>query len=314
MRYQAGQPVSVGFICRNKAKEIRKIIPQLAAGTVRPDRVVLCDDLSDDGSPEVFEKLCQVHGLEYRVLSLPVEGPRFRINSLRNAAIRASLDGLVVVLDADLVPARTCLEAHRRMHLNHPGEKLVSTGPRLEFASQSGEGPVNFLWGFESVGQVSGSEGPKLPNWQVTPGSMMGMTQRAVESLGWFDEGYDGFYGFDDVDFMIRADMQGFDFRGDWEAHVIHIPHPRSQIHADSSRNAERFFRKWGMHVVYPEVIRNMGRKPWNETYKELLAGQHPNTVISALPLEGVSARLMLRVLARKAGRRLKSYLGARAG
>lgn len=309
MRYQAGQPISVGFICRNKAKELRKIIPQLAMGTVRPDRVVLCDDLSDDGSPEVFEKACREHGLEYRIVSLPVDGPRFRINTLRNAAIHESLDGLVIVFDADLMPSRTCLEAHRRMHLEHPGDKLVTTGPRLEYALQSGEGPINFLWGFESVGQVSAPNGPKLPNWQVTPGSMMGMTRRGVEAVGWFDSGYDGHYGYDDVDFMIRADMQGFVFKGDWEAHVIHIPHPRSQVHADSSRNADRFFKKWGMHVTYPEVIRNMGRKPWNEAYMDLLAGQNPNTIISELPLDAVSGKLMLRVLARKAGRKLKSYL-----
>jgi glycosyltransferase involved in cell wall biosynthesis len=306
MKYLAGQPVSVGYVCRNKAKELAKVIPSLAASTVRPDLVILSDDGSDDGSPEVFTRTCEAHGLKSAVISPPETGRRFRINSLRNAAIRAAPDGLVIMLDADLMLARTGIEAHQRMHLAHPGDKLVTTGPRLEFATADAVGPVNFLWGFECVGQVS-APGAQLPNWQVTPGSMMAMTRRAVELVGWFDEGYDGYYGYDDVDFMIRADQMGFEFRGDWEAHVIHIPHPRSKLHADSTRNAERFHQKHGLRVEYPSIIRALSRKPWNEVYQDLLANKLPSNSVPTLPLDDMSGRVMLEFAAKKAVRRVLS-------
>lgn len=306
--YQPDQPVSVSFVCKNKASTFPRVLTALAQGIRRPDLVLLADDGSTDGSPEVFARQCKALGLEHRVLDIP-PGQPFRINSMRNAGIRAAPDGLVLVLDADLVPARTALDAHRRMHLERAGRPIVSTGPRLEYATEAGDGPVNFMWGFEMVGHVSSppEQQQKFPTWQVTPGSLMAMTRRAVEHVGWFDEGYDGHYGYDDVDFMIRAEQAGFEFVGDWEAHVIHVPHPPSLGHRDGSRNAARFAAKYGRNVEVPSLLLRLNRKPWNELYRELMAGRGEVLEHAAsLPLDEVPLRLLMRTMSNKVLRRVR--------
>lgn len=269
--YQPGQPVSVVLCCHNKAAGLPQVITALARGIVRPDLVVLSDDRSEDGSIECFLQLCEQWSLPCRVVAHPDTQVPFRLNTLRNDGVAACPDGLVVILDADLVLARTGLQRHQELHCE-AGSPIISTGPRLEYARSDGTGPVHFLWGFEGVGHISSpaiGSFPQLPNWQVTSGSLCALTRRAVEDVGWFDTRYDGNYGFDDVDFTYRAERAGYRFVGDWEAHALHIPHPAT-LGRDNSVNRQKFIQKHGFDLVYPEAIVGMCRKAWNEHYSDL--------------------------------------------
>lgn len=288
---------------------MHKVIANIAANTYHPDQVVLSDDCSDDGSPECFEELCRRHGLDYRVITHEANGMPFRLNSMRNDGIKACPEGLVVVLDADLVPARTCFEAHRRIHLEHAGQLVASTGPRLEYAFPDASGPINFLWGFEMIGHVSGpaiGAHPGFPTWHVTPGSMMAMPLDAIREVGWFDTQYDGNYGYDDLDFMIRAERKGARFIGDWECHVIHVPHPPSLGHRDNGPNQAKFIAKYGFDKTYPEILSHLCRKPWNEYYQELMTNHDELISVRTLPLDSVNGWYLLSALIRRCMRRVK--------
>jgi glycosyltransferase involved in cell wall biosynthesis len=283
LRYQPGQPISVVLNCHNKAASLPFVITALARGIVRPDLIVLSDDQSTDGSIEKFLKLCEQYQLTCKVVPHPDTGVPFRLNTLRNDGIAACPDGLVVILDADLVLARTGLQRHQELHCEHTAP-IISTGPRLEYARSDCTGAVNFLWGFEGVGHISSPAVgtlPRLPNWQVTSGSLSAMTKRAVEDVGWFDPRYDGNYGFDDVDFTYRAELAGYQFVGDWEAHALHIPHPAA-LARDNSANRQKFIQKYGFDLVYPEAILRMCRKPWSEYYLEM--AKAPSTPETAKP------------------------------
>ena len=272
LRYQPGQPISVVLNCHNKAACLPFVVRSLARGIVRPDLIVLSDDQSTDGSIELFSKLCEQHRLRCKTISHPNTGISFRLNTLRNDGIAACPDGLVLLLDADLVLARTGLQRHQELHYEH-SVPIISTGPRLEYARSDCTGPVNFLWGFECVGHISSPAVgtlPRLPNWQVTSGSMSALTKRAVEDVGWFDTRYDGNYGFDDIDFTYRAELAGYQFVGDWEAHALHIPHSPT-LSRDNSANRQKFIQKYGFDLVYPEPLVQMCRKAWNEHYSEML-------------------------------------------
>jgi len=306
MRYQADQPLSVVLNCYNKSAELDKVISSVARNTVRPELVVLSDDGSDDGSPDRFEALCRSHELRWTTLRHR-RGTPFQLNRMRNSGIRACPDGLVVILDADLVPARTCFEAHRSLHLQAQDERVISTGPRLEYAFADGTGPVNFLWGFEMIGQASApalGSLPAMPLWQTTPGSMVAITRRAVETIGWFDESYNGHYGYDDVDFMIRAARLGFRFVADWEAHVIHLPHPPALGARDNSVNRARFIAKYGHDVVYPDLIGRLCRRSWSEYYQNLAReGLAPE--MATIALDTVPWPVLAKVLLLKFWRRI---------
>jgi hypothetical protein len=137
LRYQPGQPVSVVLCCHNKAAGLPQVITALARGIVRPDLVVLSDDQSKDGSIELFLKLCEQYRLPSKVVAHSDTQVSFRLNTLRNDGVAACPDGLVLILDADLVLARTGLQRHQELHCEY-NSPIISTGPRLEYARAMG--------------------------------------------------------------------------------------------------------------------------------------------------------------------------------
>ena len=320
-RYQIGQPVSVVLICRNKADCLSYVISALACNTRRPDLVVLSDDASTDDSPRIFAELCTQHDLAYEVASHSSEGPPFRLNTLRNDGIAACEEGLVIILDADHVPARTHIEAHLELHVeNQYG--VLSTGPRLEYANPDCSGPINFMWGHEpfSMFQVSATE--PVPTWTAVLASNIGMVKRAILELGGFDPIYDGNYGFDDVDFTYRAWTKGYFFAASFEAHVIHIPHP-SFKNRNGDINRRKFQQKYNFALTYPSMINSLVRSSWHDYYRSLLQ-QHGSkmTILSPLPdqrivvpmldIESIRGKILLRILIGRILRKLQRTLGWR--
>jgi len=310
-RYEASQAVSIVFICHNKMSALPHVIGAFARNTRRPDLVVLSDDASTDGSPEVFERLCDQHGLARVVLHHPSDGRGFRLNTLRNDGVAACPEGLVVILDADHVPARTHLEAHRELQLRHEVPTL-STGPRLEYANPDCSGPINFMWGHEPVSQLQVSHADPIPSWTGILASNMGMAKAAFAALGGFDPRYDGNYGYDDIDFTFRASAAGVFFAASIEAHVIHIPHPAFDGRQQEV-NRRKFREKYGFELTYPEIVNRLSRRPWSEHYRALRAdGAAPAaavassaTAVQMVDLEMVGGRVLARALVRRLARRL---------
>jgi GT2 family glycosyltransferase len=298
--YQTDDPVSVVLICHNKADNLVTILGSLATNTRRPDLVVLSDDGSDDGSVELFRTTCAQGCLNHVVIDHPRAanfGPAFRINSLRNDGIRACPRGLVVVLDADLLPGRTHIESHVQMHALHPQQTVISTGPRLESANPDGSGPVNFMWGHEPVAMIQPSPDQPIPSWTAMPGSLMAITTGFFEHMGGFDTDYDGHYGFDDMDFMYRASQTGVFFAGDFGAYVIHLPHRPVFAQRTNERNRKLFQSKHGFDVYtrMPSLYRRLGRsQAWSELYPTLRDGGVP----MATPLEAPLGRAPVNIMA----------------
>jgi GT2 family glycosyltransferase len=197
----------------------------------------------------------------------------FRINTMRNAGLRESRTGRVILLDADHVPAPTHIEAHMAMLDNGP--KAMSTGPRLESANADGSGPVNFMWGHEAYSSMSPGAGRAVPFWGLVPGSNLGVHRAFAEEIGLFDTQYDGAYGYDDQDFNCRADRKGAVYYGDFRAYVIHLPHETIFGNREGSRNAALFEQKNGFPLQYPPFVAlsNYGQN-WAKRYAMFLAGR----------------------------------------
>jgi glycosyltransferase involved in cell wall biosynthesis len=248
-------PITVVLISRNRAAQLRRVIPAIAEGTLRPVEVLLADDASDDDTVEVFETFCRKCGLQGRVLRHEPGITAFRISSMRNAGLRASQTERVILLDADHVPSMTHIASHMRM-LDR-GRTTLSYGPRLEFANEDGSGPVNFMWGHEPYGSMSPSADEPLPFWELVAGSNLGMHRLFAREIGDYDTDYDGGYGYEDADFNCRAAGRGAKFYGEFGAYVIHLPHQTATGARQGSRNAELFKRKNGTELHYPPIV------PW---------------------------------------------------
>jgi glycosyltransferase involved in cell wall biosynthesis len=299
-RYNADQPISVVLICRDKAQSLPYVLSALARNTRRPDLVVLSDDASTDESPSIFAELCTGHQLAYETVLHPFNGLPFRLNTLRNDGIKVCKEGLIIILDADHVPARTHIESHLELHLKHQ-RGILSTGPRLEYVYPDCSGPINFMWGHESISMLQSSTTEPVPTWTTVLVSNMGVTKQAILQLGGFDPIYDGNYGLDDVDFTYRAWKSGYYFAASFEAYVIHIPHPMFS-NRDSEINLQKFKEKYGFDFTYPPLISSMCRAAWHNYYQHLIAQYAskptgPQIVVQMLDLKTVSGKVLLKVM-----------------
>jgi len=312
----------VVLICRNKAQSLPYVIAALARNTQRPDLVALSDDASTDRSPEIFAELCIHYNLPWKTVLHSHDGSGFRLNTLRNDGIEVCEDGLVIILDADHVPARTHIEAHLELHSKYE-RGVLSTGPRLEYAYPDCSGPISFMWGHEPVSMLQASAIEPVPTWAAVLASNLGMTKQAIVQLGGFDPIYDGNYGFDDVDFTYRAWKAEIFFAASFEAYVVHIPHPAFH-NRSGDINRQRFKQKFNIDLSYPKSIRSMSRRPWHEYYQALCKpddsearlsppfSARQQIVVEMLALETIHSKILLRVVLSRILRRIYRTLGLR--
>jgi glycosyltransferase involved in cell wall biosynthesis len=246
--------VSVVITCRNKARSLGVVMERLGQQECRPDTVILVDDGSDDGSVEVFLEAGARAGLTCRASVLP-PGGRFRVNTVRNRGFEMAPEGLVLLLDGDMLVSPVYVRRHLALH-RAARAPIVSVGPRFEYAFPDGTGPVNFMWGHGAEGQSLGAE-PLVPGWAHGHGAF-GVRRAVWEAIGRFDPRYDGAYGMDDLDLLFRLFLCGVYQHSDFEAYVIHVPHETifAGGHRDAALNQRRFCDKFGVPIsVMDDVV-----------------------------------------------------------
>lgn len=319
-RYKTGEPISIVLVCRNKVEALPHVLSALSRNTLLPNRVVLSDDASTDNSIELFKDLCARMELNAIVIRHPAHNNYFRLNTLRNDGIEACEDGLVIILDADHVPAPTHIQTHVNLHLKNE-KAVLSTGPRFEYAYPDCSGPVNFMWGFESVGMMQASATKPIISWTTVLASNLGMAKQAFQQLGMFDPRYDGNYGFDDVDFTYRAWHHGYFFAASLEAYVVHIPHPPFRKRRGDI-NKKKFEQKYGLKMSYPAIVDRMVRNTWHDYYQKLLtqpdwdrnyhethASPEKPVTIKMIDFETINSKFLFYILLERLKRKLWELL-----
>lgn len=281
--------LTVVLIAHDQARQLPLVLAAIAANTARPAEVILADDASTDGTADVFQQTCRELSLPGQALRHPPAPSQrpFRVNSMRNAGLRAARTPCVVLLDGDHVPGPLHLATHLRLLAR--GEHVVSTGPRLECANADGTGPVSFMWGHEPYGAQQASPEVPLPSWALVPASNMGLHRAFAERVGMFDPDYDGWYGIDDQDFTCRAHRAGAFFAGEFGAYVVHLPHETALGRRDGSRNMALFRAKHGHDLTYPPFVPHVTHpENWACRYARFRQGQGPETTAAPVgPLPG---------------------------
>lgn len=280
--YKKDHPVTVVLSCKNKEDVLPIVVAALGRQIRKPDFLFLLDDHSTDNSKAVFEEACRKANLLGRAVDVRGQGP-FLLNSARNQGFEVAPEGLVISLDGDLKVGPGFIAAHQKIHLNSEFPCL-SNGPRLESANPEGSGPVNYMWGHEVWANVSRHPGEAIPYWSTLMGGNLGMTKSLWRSLQGFDEAYNGGYGIDDQDFFYRTHLVGIKAFGDFEAYVIHLPHPPDpSVSRESARNCKIFSQKYGFEIyqkkgfgAIPPSIAKLGWAfgPWSNIVKLLDLGR----------------------------------------
>ncbi len=236
---------------------------------------MLADDASTDESVDIFLNKCREFSLAHIVTALPPD-ENYRLNTIRNLGFEAALDGLVILIDGDVVLSPVYIERHLQQHVRH--RNIVSMGPRFEYGTGDRAGPVNFMWGYGAEQQGLDADG-YLPAWQRGHGGHC-VSRALWKAIGGFDEGYNGTYGIDDLDFLFRLFLADVFPICDFEAYCIHIPHDTlfGSGGRDSSGNIAYFCKKYGVpETVLADPIDfsplTRRRSNWAMVYSEFLKG-----------------------------------------
>jgi GT2 family glycosyltransferase len=228
-------PITLVLVSYNKADVVSLAVESAARGSVPPDLLVVSDDGSSDGTPEVAEAAAKKAGIPCRVIRHQRVG-RYRIQAMRNTCAQNALDGVVYLSDSDCLFGRYTLESHRAIHEQH--RDAIGTGPRFEFVAGS-SGP--FTSTFTTL------EYAHFPYAMhcVPVGANYSFTKRFWKRQGGFDRAFDGSYGMEEFEFSARAEKAGGVCVSDPGAYVFHIPHQTIFGNRSPYRNIAVFNRKY---------------------------------------------------------------------
>ncbi len=229
-------PLTLVLVAWQKAGVVGLAVESAAKGSLPPDLLVVSDDGSSDGTPEVAEQAARRHGIPCAVVRHPRLGT-YRIQAMRNTCAANARDGVVVLSDSDCIFGEHALATHVEIHRRHP--RAIGTGPRFEFLAGT-SGP------FTSTGTTL--ECAHYPDgiYCVPVGANLSFQKALWQELGGFDRGFDGSYGFEEYEFSARAQRAGARCVSDPGAYVIHCPHPTVFGHRVPARNLAAFNRKYG--------------------------------------------------------------------
>ncbi|MEM7199606.1 MAG: glycosyltransferase [Planctomycetota bacterium] len=247
-------PVTLVLVSYNKADVVGLAIESAASGSVPPDLIVISDDGSDDGTPEVAEETARKVGITCCVIRHPRVGI-YRIQAMRNTCAANALEGVVYLSDSDCVFGPNTIETHCEIHQRFP--MAIGTGPRFEYlAGTSGA----FTSTFATLEYSHFPDGIHC----VPVGANISFRKSLWRELGGFDRAFDGSYGMEEFEFTERALREGACAVSDPGAYVFHCPHPTVFGDRLPLRNMRVFNRKYEADHLRDEGVFVRDRvTPW---------------------------------------------------
>lgn len=254
------------MVAYKKADVVELSLASAANGSRRPDLVVISDDGSDDGTPDVAEDAARRLGLPCIVVRHRRVG-RYRIQTMRNTCVANALDGVVLLSDSDCIFGPHTLETIHELHLRNPC--AVCSGPRYEFLSGH-DGP--FTSTFATL------EFAHFPHatYGVPVGANISFRKSLWRRIGGFDRAFEGSYGMEEFEFSARAELAGATCISDPGAYLFHIPHDTVFGGRSPHANIRRFDTVFGRTHVADEwfyIARRVVPWYWRGNRKQPLLG-----------------------------------------
>jgi glycosyltransferase involved in cell wall biosynthesis len=203
--------VSVVVATRNRSGRLKAMLDSLRAQTLARDcfEVIVVDDASDDGTPELLEDEQRRADLRLRFIQRRSNGGP---GCARNDGWRAATAPLVAFIDDDCVASQHWLEAGVHACERSPGA-IVQGVTEPDPVEEALAGPFSYT-----------VRVPKLGPYYETCNIFY--PRSLLEALDGFDsEAFPGIYG-EDIDLAWRAIESGAPTVFAPEAHVTHAVHP----------------------------------------------------------------------------------------
>lgn len=213
----AAPSLSVLIVTLNSRAELARLLPALTPQLQPGDEIVIADNGSSDGTPELAA------GLAPDAL-IVLSGANLGFAEGMNVAARHASNELVVLLNPDVVPAPGFAEAIRR-----PAAERAANAVWMGLVTSGGGATVNTSGGVVHFTGISwaGRIGEPVATVEAEPhavgfasGACMATLRSTWEGLGGFPPEY--FMYCEDMDFSLRARLLGGTVRVVPEARVDH--------------------------------------------------------------------------------------------
>lgn len=201
---------SVVILSYNKLPQLPTVVEALKQPQI--GELILCDDCSDDGTVNWAENCGK-----FNKIWVKKEHTNYALNTLRNQGVSICSFPNIVFLDGDCVPETSLFSGHDNVFRCFP--EVVSVGFTIYYDSEG----KNIL---KKDGRIP-SDGISLVElkWKECFGGNMAFTKSIWEKVGGFDEKFNGYWGFEDLDFAYRASLFGVKFYASRQTVAKHLDH-----------------------------------------------------------------------------------------
>lgn len=200
-----------------KQEALKEIHAELKLQLDPEDSIIVVDDFSPDGIPELNCKCT-------RIVKPPAKltPHQYRLNTLRNIGILESKDDAVIILDPDCIPNPNFIKNAKALF----DPSILYGGcvdRRLQDQSLTLDHRIP-----ERVSKWIDTD-PSMGGGGMIWGGVMMFSRAKAISIGGFDEEFDGAYGAEEHEFASRCYHSGMRLYYSMELGVVHINHPNNR-------------------------------------------------------------------------------------
>jgi GT2 family glycosyltransferase len=191
--------LTVGIVCHNGEKSILGLIDSIPNASSFPiDRIVIVDVASTDQSVALVKA-------KYPAIEIIELEENLGPNPARNAILRASRTGLVLLLDHDMLLPRHCLDP--LLDAITEADDVGVCSPRVSYPDRPDRIQYNGAF-IHYVGAVVSNRSDGTVAVSAVGGGAMLVVRKIAFEVGLFDEDY--FLGWEDGDFAFRVAIAGY--------------------------------------------------------------------------------------------------------
>jgi glycosyltransferase involved in cell wall biosynthesis len=208
-------PLSIIFCTYNKRVALKRSLGNVM-GQVdleHGDQVLVADGGSTDG----VEKMLRKHFIPYVDFAAVGKHTPWNLNAVRNLGVARAKNDLCVIFDADVIPQPGCIDALRAEagQGRFRGGSIVyeaDANARTQFAKRKdGLVPSVYMVGNYPVEEIIKMLEEGRTDKTGSMGGIMCFSKTDWQRVGGFDEAYDGYWGFDDTDFLLKLHFSDVD-------------------------------------------------------------------------------------------------------
>ncbi|OGO29110.1 MAG: hypothetical protein A2Z16_08275 [Chloroflexi bacterium RBG_16_54_18] len=240
----------------NRCKELELTLQSLCKQTYPGDQfeVIVVDQASGDGSRELVKKMKTPFQL--RLLE---QDQKYGISVARNAGMEAAGSPIVLILDADVLPAPEVVEAHVKAHRSSPGGlvcgRIMPYPPAYTTYIEQVANP--------EAGLDRGDKAGPIPFYQAS-GGHLSLSIDTYRKIGSWDP---GLQRVQDIEFAYRAYLLNIPISNCPQAASYHN-HPRTLL---KRLEYAQTISWWPvLYQRYPEI---KGIVPWISSFEPIKWG-----------------------------------------